>query len=264
VSNDDSQKIGAVVGSEQKSPADRVRQIQEMQRMMEEAALAPAAVAQATVPVAQTIPTTVSSDRFAVASAQKAVLNDIKVSAREQATYGKVQADAASLFGNNGGVEIKGEPWKIISFLDAAPALFETKKPLASYEPLLAKKAIVTRQGLLFEVGLKARDGAEPVQKRQVLVGQNGQLRGAECKSPAELERLLRAPGFFDRMLGSKPAQGWQAKESASARFEVKVPGAQAQTLYFNNFGIEVPPSTNRLAHDFIANYHLDQFGAGI
>lgn len=265
VNDDKSNQTAPVGGIEAKSPADRVRQIQELQRAMEAAPAAsapPAPVAVAPPAVAATA----LGDAFAVAAAQalKPVLKEEKVDPRQHATYGRVQADVSSLFGGKNGVELKGEPWKIISFLDAAPALFEPKQPLANYEPLVPKQGVVTREGVLFEVGLKAKDGSEPVQTKKVLVGQDGQLRGAECKSPGDLNRLLNAPGFFERLLGARPAQGWQAKESTAARFEVKVPGAKSETVYFNNFGLKVPPSNSRSTHDFIANYHLDQFGAAI
>lgn len=268
MSDDKQNPLAPLSGVESKSPADRVRQIQEMQRAMEAAPIAtpkPSAPAVAAA-AAAVVQTPGVADAFKVAAAQsvKAVLKEEKVRPQEHATYGKVQADVSSLFGGKNGVEIKGEPWKIISFLDAAPALFTPKQPLANYEPLVPKQGVVTKEGTLLEVGLKAKDNSEPVQKKKVLVGQDGQLRGAECKTPQDLNRLLNAPGFFERLLGPKPAAGWQAKESVSARFEVKVPGAKSETLYFNNFGLKVPASNRRDAHDFVANYNLDQFQAAI
>ena len=268
MSDEKSNQTAPIGGVDAKSPADRVRQMQEMQRAMEAAPVAaqPAPSAPVAAPPVATHPTGLVGDAFAVAAAHaiKAVLKEEKVDPTQHATYGRVQADVSALFGGKNTVEVKGEPWKIISFLDAAPALFEPKQPLANYEPLVPKQGVVTREGVLFEVGLKAKDGTEPLQKKKVLVGQDGHLRGAECHSPADLNRLLNAPGFFERLLGPRPAQGWQAKESTSARFEVKVPGAKSETVFFNNFGLKVPPSNSRSAHDFVANYNLDQFNAAI
>ena len=198
-------------------------------------------VAQATpaAPVAAPGSTSQVNDAFAVARAL-AMNEALKPDPKAQLAFGKLQKDVGALFG--GGkteIELKGEPWKIISFLDAAPALFEPKQPMASYEPLVAPKGIVTKEGLLFEVGLKSKDGSEPLQKKQVLVGADGQLRGAECKTPRDLERLFSLPGFLPAA-----AKGAKAKESAQARFEVQV--TKSETLYFNNFGMKVPPSANR------------------
>ena len=241
-------------GAEIKSPADRVRQIQEMQRAMEAAPVAQAAPA---APAAPPGSTSQVNDAFAVIKAL-AVNEALKADPKAHVEIAKMQKDVGALFG--GGktdIELKGEPWKIISFLEAAPALFEPKQPIANYEPLVAKKGIVTKEGLLFEVGLKSKDGSEPLQKKQVLVGQNGQLRGAECKTPRDLERLFSLPGFLPIA-----AKGAKAKESAQARFEVAV--SKGETLYFNNFGLKVPPSNNRSMHDFTAGYHLDDFQAGL
>lgn len=213
-------------------------------------------VAQA-APAAPPGSTSQVNDAFAVARAL-AVNEALKPDPKAQVEFGKLQKDVGALFG--GGktdLELKGEPWKIISFLDAAPALFEPKQPMANYEPMVAKNGVVTKEGLLFEVGLKSKDGSEPLQKKQVLVGSDGKLRGAECKTPRDLERLLTLPGFLPLA-----AQGARAKESLQARFEVAV--SKSETLYFNNFGLKVPPSANRSLHDFTASYHLDEFQAAI
>ena len=225
---------------------------------MEAAPVAQAAPAAPAAPVVAPGSTSQVNDAFAVARAL-AVNEALKPDPKSHVELSKLQKDVGALFG--GGkteIELKGEPWKIISFLDAAPALFEPKKPMAEYEPLVAKKGVVTKEGLLFEVGLKSKDGSEPVQKKQVLVGQDGKLRGAECKTPRDLERLFSLPGF----LPSTAAKGAKAKESAQARFEVAV--SKGETLFFNNFGLKVPPSSNRSLHDFTASYHLDEFQAGI
>ena len=241
-------------GSELKSPADRVRQIQEMQRAMQTAPVAQAAPTAPAVPIGST---SQINDAFAVARAL-AVNDALKPDPKAHVTFGKLQQDVGALFG--GGktdLELKGEPWKIISFLDAAPALFSPKQPLAQYEPLVAKKGIVMKEGVLFEVGLKAKDGSEPVQKKQVLVGQDGVLRGAECKTTGELDRLLSLPGFLPP--DAKPAA---ARESTQARFEVQV--SKGETVFFNNFGLKVPPAANRSLHDFTSSYHLDEFQASL
>lgn len=263
MNDDNSNRKTAAIGgaSEVKTPMDRIRQIQEMQRAAE---AAPVAQAPAAAPVAPAAPapapgaTSQVNDAFAVARAL-AVNEALKPDPKQQVTYGKLQKDVGALFG--GGktdIELKGEPWKIISFLDAAPALFTPKKPLTEYEPLVAKKGIVTREGLLFEVGLKSKDGSEPLQKKPVLVGNDGRLVGAECKTPRDLEKLFALPGF----LPSNAPKGSQPKESALARFELAV--SKSETLYFNNYGLKVPPSSNRSLHDFTSGYHLDEFEAAI
>jgi|GEM_PF-3471122 len=252
--NNGNRKTAAISGAEARTPADRVRQIQEMQRALEAAPMAQAAPVAA--PQAPAGSTSQLNDAFAVARAL-AVNEALKVDPKQQVEYGKLQKDVGALFG--GGktdLELKGEPWKIISFLDAAPALFEPKKSLADYEPLVAPKGIVTKEGLLFEVGLKSKDGSEPLQKKQVLVGTDGKLKGAECKTPRDLDRLLA----FIPPAGT--AKGLKAQESTQARFEVPV--SKSQTLFFNNFGIQVEASANRTLHDIKASYHLDEFQAGL
>ena len=249
--NDDNQKTAPIGGAEPRTPADRVRQIQEMQRAMDAAPAAPVAA-----PAAPVGSTSQINDAFAVARAL-AVNESLKVDPKQQVEYGKLQKDVGALFG--GGktdLELKGEPWKIISFLDAVPALFEPKKSLADYEPLVANKGIVTKEGLLFEVGLKSKDGSEPLQKKQVLVGADGKLKGAECKTPRDLERLL---AFIPSAGATK---GLKAQESTQARFEIPV--SKSESLFFNNFGLQVPASANRTLHDIKASYHLDEFQAGI
>jgi hypothetical protein len=255
VNDDNANRKTAAIGggAEIKSPADRVRQIQEMQRAMEAAPVARAAPAAPAAPVAAPGSTSQINDAFAVARAL-AVNDALKPDPKVHAELGRLQKDVGALFG--GGktdLELKGEPWKIISFLDAAPALFEPKQPMANYEPLVAQKGIVTKEGLLFEVGLKSKDGSEPVQKKQVLVGQDGKLRGAECKTPRDLERLLALPGFLP-----VAAKDVKAKESLQARFEVEL--SKTETLFFNNFGVKVPASANRSLHDITSSYHQDAF----
>lgn len=261
-SNRKTERIGGA--SEPKTPMDRIRQIQEMQRAMEAAPVQTQAPAAPAVPVQAAVPTPATSqvnDAFAVqrALAVAGVTGAQKADPKEQATYGKLQKDVGALFG--GGkteIELKGEPWKIISFRDAAPALFTPKKPMAEYEPLVAKKGIVTKEGLLFEVGLKSKDGSEPVQKKPVLVGQDGVLKGTKLENASDLERLFKLPGF----LPSNAPKDAKPRESALARFEVAL--SKSETLYFNNWGLKVPPNSNKTAHDFVASYHLDEFDAAI
>lgn len=221
---------------------------------------APATQAAPAAPVAPAAPPPSVSqvnDLYAVQKAL-AVNEALKADPKQQVTYGKLQKDVGALFG--GGktdLELKGEPWKIISFLDAAPALFSPKKPLTEYEPQVAKKGIVLKEGVLFEVGLKSKDGSEPLQKKAVLVGQDGQLKGTRLETAADLNKLLALPNFVPGL--PKDAK---AKESLLARWEVAI--SKTETVYFNNWGLKVPPSSNRTLHDFTSGYHLDQFDAAL
>jgi len=247
--------LSGIGSTESKSPLDRIRQIQQMQEAAQATEVGPrkelgaSHVSQAAAMNEVSTPTL--ADDFAVraAGAVKAELNP-KVDMRHLSELAKKQVDAQSLFG--GGVELKGNPWKTISFNDALPALFDAKQPLHQYEPLVPKNAVHTPDGLLFQVALKAKDLSEKPMVKTLLTTAEGALKGAECKLPQDVERLLnKAPGFFERLFGfAAPKGGVSVRTGSQSRFEADITRpakggqpAKAEKAYFNNFAQLVAPA---------------------
>lgn len=258
------------------STADRVRQIQEMQSRMEVQSAPPAKPAAA--PETARKPAAPSPAQVTTAfdvGAVRAVGNDLRgehVQSKDPSIYAKAQVDAAKLFGPGNGVELTGNPWKVIDFSPHLPALFEPPKPLAEYEARVPDEAAQTDQGLLFQVSLQPKDAKEPVLTRAVLTSGNGQLAGAECKNSGELSGLLsRAPALaqqiFMSAFGGVPPQGSSPKilnvaPGRRAAFDVTVgQGSDVRTVPVNNFGRPVPPGVDGArANLIVANYLVDRF----
>ncbi len=268
--------LSGIGATESKSPLDRIRQIQQMQEAAAAQEVGPrneiGASHVSEAAAAAEVATPSVADEFAVktAAAVKADLNP-KVDMRHIGEIAKRQVDAQSLFGG-GGVELKGNPWKVISFNDGLPALFDPPKPMASYEPVVPKNAVNTAEGLLFQVGLKAKDNSEKPLVKTVLTSLEGKLKGAECKAPQDLERLLtKAPGFFETLFGfGLPKGGVAVRTGSQSRFEADIPRpakggqpAKTEKAYFNNFGQLVAPAKDFAKLDFVQAYNLDEFEAG-
>ncbi|GMU59177.1 MAG: hypothetical protein AMXMBFR34_09400 [Myxococcaceae bacterium] len=254
-----------------KSPADRVRLIQELQRAAEAQAArpsAPQAPAQpAQAQASQQAQGPRVADGFKVAQVnqvQQAL--QAKPTSTEVNAYAKVQASAQALFGGSTDIEVTGNPWKVIPFGDVLPGLFDTDKPLAQYEPVVPEKAVKTGQGLLFELGLKEKGGDGAVQKRAVLVDAQGKLAGAECRTPQQAQKLLTAaPWLLPASVGGKDTS-WRVTAGQDSAFTLQVDrsngrGRTAEALPLNNFA-RPADARGKSVDLLVAQYFLDRFDA--
>lgn len=247
-----------------KSPADRVRQIQEMQQLMEAQSVheAPAPVqAQAAAQAQQPARVPDGFRANAVNAVQQALAP--KTSPAEAAAYAKAQASTRALFGASTDVEVSGNPWKIIPFGDVLPGLFETAKPLAEYEPVVPEKAVKTEQGLLFELGLKEKKGEAPVQKRAVLVDAQGRLAGAECRTPEQAQRLLASAPWLLPASASEPKSSWRVAGSPNGLSLQVTRGRATESVPLNNFA-RAEVRGGKPVDIVVAQYFLDRFDAAV
>lgn len=273
--NQGASPLSGIGSAEPKTPIDRIRQIQQLQEAAAAQEVvhspAPAAPAQAHAPAeVKQPPAAHVGDNFA-AKAVNAVKAELSPKVNLAiAEVAKRQVDANDLFGGNK-VELKGNPWKVISFADGLPALFDPPRPLAHYEPVVPKNAVSTPDGLLFQVGLKAKDNAEPPLVKTVLTTLEGKLKGAEVSTPKDLERLLtKAPGFFETLFGFAPPKALSVRAGTQSRFEAEIARpakggqpARTEKAFFNNFGQLVSGAKDFAKLDFVHAYHLDEFEAG-
>lgn len=264
MSDDQQKRAQSITPAERKSPADRAREIQELQRQSQSA---PVQVQRPAAEVAQPRPAVMAPNIARVAEAQKAAekLGPGRTSASEQSVYAKMQADPAALFGGSGPrIEVTGNPWKVIDFSAFVPMVFVPQGPVANYQPQVPNNAVRTEQGLLFQASLNAKDGAEPPQQRAVLVNDTGGVIGAECRSPSELSRLLSStPAMADAIAanafdgGGKGARVRSVNPGREGAFSVSVErGGDVKSVSVNNFGLPERPNL------IVADYWLDRFDA--
>ena len=278
--NQGASPLSGIGSTEAKTPMDRIRQIQQLQEAAatHEAAPAPAHAPAVPAHVEAPAPAEVKKpgadprvgDGFA-AQAVNAVKAELSPKVdRAIAAVAARQVDANDLFGGNK-VEIKGNPWKVISFADGLPALFDPPRPMANYEPVVPKNAVSTPEGMLFQVGLKAKDNSEKPLVKTVLTTAEGKLKGAELSTPKDLERLLtKAPGFFESLFGFAAPKAVSVRAGTSSRFEADIARpakggqpARTEKALFNNFGQLVSATKDFAKLDFVHAYHLDEFEAG-
>lgn len=277
MSQDQQRKPMTAIGQDApKSPADRVRMIQELQRAAEtqqvhapvtHAPETQAAQAQASQQAAQTQR---APDAFGVKqvnAVQQAL--QAKPTSTEVNAYAKVQASAQALFGGSTDIEVTGNPWKVIPFGDVLPGLFDTDKPLSEYTPVVPEKAVKTDQGLLFELGLKDTKSTDaPVQKRAVLVGADGKLAGAECRTPHEAQKLFTAAPWLLPASASGQDASWRVTQGQGSAFTLQVDrssgrGRTTEALPLNNFAR--PAGARGKSVDLlVAQYFLDRFDAAV
>ena len=262
--DDQSNRISPLARPESASPADRVKQIQDLQRSSE---ALPAGGPRATEAGAAD-PT---GTGFQAASVQRlgTELGAGRPTGKEQAVYARAQVDPAQLFGGGNQPEVMGNPWKVIDFGPMLPAVFSV--PLEEYEAKVPEKAVKTPHGLLFKVALQPRNHKLPVLRRAVLTRTDGELRGAECLDPAELEALLvKAPSLgqavFTRAFGAAD-QHPRVEGVGSAPdggFDVSVSrNGETRSVPVNNFGQALQKGvTPDRAHVDVASYWLDRFEA--
>jgi hypothetical protein len=266
----------APIGQEMpKTPADRVRLIQEMQQQAElqhAQAAAPqaqpqqAAPAQQATPMAQVGGTPGLSETFNVAQVnalRRAI--SAPTSPQEAAAYGRAQASTQALFGGGADIEILGNPWKVIPFGDVLPGLFEGAK--ATDQAEVPEKAVRTEDGLLFELGLTSAGSEKPTQTRAVLVDAQGLLAGAECKTPEDVTRLFtHVPHLLPQ--SARDGAKWQVLPGKDSAFAMRIDrtsgrGRTTEALALNNFA-RPPDAKGRLASLDVAHYFLDRFDAAI
>jgi hypothetical protein len=262
----------APIGQETpKSPADRVRLIQEMQRAAEAQQARPSAPQAAATQQAQAAPQAQGArvaDHFNVKqvnAVQQAL--QAKPTTTEVSAYAKAQASTQALFGGPD-IEVTGNPWKVIPFGDVLPGLFDTEQPLANYEPVVPEQAVKTEQGLLFELGLKDKSGEGPVQKRAVLVDAQGRLAGAECRTPQQVQKLLTAaPWLLPSSAAGKDAS-WRVAQGQGSAFTLQVDrssgrGRTTEALPLNNFA-RAADARGKSVDLLVAQYFLDRFDASV
>jgi hypothetical protein len=217
-------RLGGIGAAEPKSPADRARLVQEMQRQLEAQPVTPHQAPAATTPtkqVTQTGPTQQTREVFEAKPVQEVhVIGAPTKSGADQVAYGANQASVGSLFSKGDDVpEPVGNPWKIIPFgppqqQQVAPVL-DLKKPVGEYTFNVPDKAVpvalpfprkqgaeagstqppadVTHGNLftLTATPKNAENGAGAV-KKAMLVDGKGRLLGAEFKSKESLLNALQ------------------------------------------------------------------------
>lgn len=264
--NQNEQKIAPLGQDTPKSPADRVRLIQEMQRAAEASPLhqpqpvrqaQQSAQAQATQQQPARVP-----DGFAVkqVNAVQQALQATPTSA-EAAAIARAQASTQALFGGSTDLEITGNPWKVIPFGDTLPALFADTEGATAKLP---EKAVKLPEGSLFQLGLTK--GAE-TQKRAVLVGQDGKLAGAECKTPQDAQRLLSGAAWLLPASAKQKDTTWKVSAGTDSAFTLELTrGAgkakASERLSLDNFGRLT--TQGRKSDILVANYYLDRFDAAV
>ncbi len=264
MSDDQPSRVKPISLDARKTTADRAREVQEVLRRSETSS---AQQAQRTAQVARSSPAvmTVSVGRLAEAQKAAELLGPGRTSASEQAVYAKMQADPVVLFGGPGAkIEVTGNPWKVIDFSAFVPVVFASSRSPEHYQPRVPKNAVKTEQGLLFQSSLTARDGAEPVQTRAVLVDDGGALIGAECRSPSELSTLMRSsPRVLVAIQASafsnlgKGARLQDVRAGRGGAYEVRLErDGEVKSVAVNNFGVPLRPDL------ILADYHLDRYEA--
>ncbi|MBL8949388.1 MAG: hypothetical protein JNK82_01335 [Myxococcaceae bacterium] len=281
--------------AEAKTPLERARQIQELQRQAEQ----PLNTQPAANPAKPThVQHTEKSAPIAMKQAAEvfepkaaepvAVISEPLKQGADQLGYGATQVEDAKLFGLGSGTapEVTGNPWKIIKFGDPperqlAPIL-DLKQPLAEYAFTVPPKSVKLKQGHLFEIGVGLKSGAEALKRQAVIVDARGVLKGAEFKSVKSLEQGLKGlPGFAlglfqsvfgdglgkddpERMQILKVGPGKKSAFEAVLQYRNPVDGKKNErTVTLNNFGMKVPESTDPRRHDIVTRmYRLDSFEA--
>lgn len=257
----------APVGQEiPKTPADRVRLIQEMQRAADAQPVQQQQQIAQQVAVQQQVSQTGVPDAFAVKqinAIQQALAN--KTTATEAQTYSKLQQSAGALFGGGStDIEILGNPWKVIPFGDSLPALFDDAKDAQAKLP---EKAVKTEHGALFEIGLMPKGAEAPAQKRAVLVNSQGKLAGAECKTPQDVSRLFANAKWLLPDTATRANTSWKVTAGVDSAFTLELErGAGAvkstERLALNNFGQLT--TQGKKGNILVANYFLDRFDAAV
>ena len=266
--NQNDRKPAAPIGTEApKSPADRVRMIQELQRMQEASHVqqAPVQHTQAPATAQPLAPPAGLPDAFAVKQVN-AVAQAITATTTpaEAAAFAKLQKSTQSLFGGSDDVEVRGNPWKVISFNDSLPALFDDVKGAT---PKVPEQAVQTEHGALFEVGLTPKGAEAPTQKRAVLLNAEGKLAGAECKTPQDATRLLTNAKWLLPEAATQADTSWKVSAGVDSAFTLELArgvgkARSTERLPLDNFGRLA--TQGRKSDLVVASYFLDRFDAAV
>jgi hypothetical protein len=281
------QKPAAPINPAQaKTPLERARQIQELQRQMDTQAPQQATQAAPTQQAQAPEHAERAQQTHEVFEAKPATPADqaAKAQPAEIQAYAKAQAPVQSLFNPEGQIEITGNPWKVIPFGDVLPGIVDLKKPLAEYNVKVPNDAFKLPQGNLFQITLSPKSqgkGEEPI-KKPVLVDSNGKFKGAEFKSEAQVQKALGtipsfASALFEAVFGEgvlkdepRNLKMGEVRLSSKAAFEVTVERKneltgkwKTEVATLNNFGMKVPASSDPKRFDIVvANYFKDGFTA--
>lgn len=280
--------VAPVGGPEAKTPLDRARAVQELQRAAEAAgvqASAPVARGSEAQPsVGSGVPH--SSGNFDVTRSAPSALTAARPTGADAVAYGASQVDDASLFGNRSGAElqVRGNPWKVIPFGPPQQlAVLDTKKPIETFELHVPPQAVKHKEGNLFQITATPKAAGEAPIKRAVLTDDKGAVRGLEVKNEKHLARALaEIPSFAlslfrtvfgDGVMQDEPERHHRvvsvAKGKGSA-YQVQIERKntldgkwKAETVPLNNFGLRVPEANDPRRHDIVvAMYYLDRFQA--
>jgi hypothetical protein len=285
-------RVGAVAPNEAKTPMDRAKQIQEMQRAAEAPPAAPvAAPTAAPAPLATSQkPMSSGSSRevFAAPAVQHTeALKGPNRAAADAAIFGAKQVDEAGIFGlKTGDTETvpTGPIWKIIKF-DTGEVLkhaLDLPKPAAAYDIKVPPNAVKTNRGNLLQVSATPKDAPnEPPKKKAMLVDNDGQLRGVEWGSKEKLQKgIADFPSYalslfrsvFDGVHNYDPAKHKveSVEKGTKSAYVVKLKTKNEydgkwleKTVPLNNFGVKVHESNDPRRHDInVAMYYLDKFDA--
>jgi hypothetical protein len=286
MSQDQGQKPAAPISrAEAKTPLERARQIQEMQRQMDTQApqaatqAAPTQQAEAPQQMERVQQTHEVFEAKPVTPADQAA----KAQPAEIQAYAKAQAPVQALFDPGGQVEISGNPWKVIPFGDVLPGIVDTKKPLSDFNVKVPDQAFKIPQGRLFQITLSPKNpatGGETI-KKPVLTDENGKFKGAEFKNTGQVQKALGAiPSFASSLLEAvfgdlskeepKNLKLGEVKLSEKSMFQIEVGRRNDMTgkwktelVHLNNFGMKVKASNEPTRFNIVvANYFKDGFTA--
>jgi hypothetical protein len=285
-------RVAGITGTEPKTPLERAKQIQEMQRAAEAQQAQPVATHAPAAAGTSTPPQTTASGSNHVAAmfdvtpvAQVDTLKGPSTAGADQAVYGAKQADHAAIFGvksNDLDATPTGPIWKVIKF--STGEVLDLPKAESEYNLHVPPNAVKTKHGNMLQLTATPKAGptaSDPVKKKAVLVTDEGHLKGAEWGSKQALEKALKTiPSFatsvfrsvFDgvQKFDDKLHRILSVDKGSKSAYEVKIEQKneyngkwKTETVTLNNFGVRVPPSNDPRRHDFnVAMYYLDRFQA--
>lgn len=283
-------RVAGITGAEAKTPLDRAKQIQEMQRQLESTPVQPQPAGPAQVKDTQAAVSTTLQKAVEVFDAkpveQVNLIKGPSNTAADSGVYGAKQVDESALFGaKSSDIEVTGPVWKVIPFgPPQTSALADLKKPLENYHVHIPQQTVKHKEGNLFQLTFTPKAGGEAPVKKAVITDDKGNLKGAEVKNKGQLERILtEVPQFTLSLFQSVFGEGVQkdspktqhrvvsVETGKKSAYEVKIERKndldgkwKSETVTLNNFGLRVPPSNDPRRHDIVvAMYYLDRFQAG-
>jgi hypothetical protein len=276
--------------NEGKTPLDRAKQIQELQdngAAMPAAPMVPAQRAAGLPVVGNVAEAAPMKERFDVSpAAAPSVISSTPGNGQDQQAYGANQVghDALYTIGNNDELQSTDPPWRIIPFgPPEQAAIFDSKKPMENYTVTVPPKAVVHKEGKLFQLTATPKTAGEPALKRAVLIDSKGGLKGAEFKTVNHLLRALtEIPSFARNVFRAI----WpEADRDSPSAYRVKAVEVGKRSAYevtveqknpvdgkwypksipVNNFGLKVQPAAAHQLRKYdlvVSMYYLDRFQA--